>query len=201
MEWLDLFSAWCIALSCTFTIPQAWRVVRRNTVEGVAILSQMQGFIAGGMWVVYGIVASKPVVSLGNGVVTIGIGVVLVQMVRLNVLTKTQLVSVLIGLYSFAIVLQFFSLNALGAIAGVIGSTGIIPQFWKAARQSHLKGVSASGNMLLALTTVSWGVYSIFIDDPLLAASNFVIVLPALFISIRAIQSHRRFGSEVVSVT
>lgn len=201
MEWLDLFSAWCIALSCTFTIPQAWRVVRRNTVEGVAILSQMQGFIAGGMWVVYGIAASKPVVSLGNGVVTIGIGVVLVQMVRLNVLTKTQLVGVLIGLYGIAIVLQFFSLNALGAIAGVIGSTGIIPQFWKAARQSHLKGVSASGNMLLALTTVSWGVYSIFIDDPLLAASNFVIVLPALFISIRAIQSHRRFGSEVVSVT
>lgn len=161
----------------------------------------MQGFIAGGMWVVYGIAASKPVVSLGNGVVTIGIGVVLVQMVRLNVLTKTQLVGVLIGLYGFAIVLQFFSLNALGAIAGVIGSTGIIPQFWKAARQSHLKGVSASGNMLLALTTVSWGVYSIFIDDPLLAASNFVIVLPAMFISIRAIQSHRRFGSEVVSVT
>jgi uncharacterized protein with PQ loop repeat len=201
VEWLDLFSAWCIALSCTFTIPQAWRVVRRNTVEGVAILSQMQGFIAGGMWVVYGIAASKPVISLGNGVVTIGIGVVLVQMVRLNVLTKTQLVGVLIGLYGFAIVLQFFSLNALGAIAGVIGSTGIIPQFWKAARQSHLKGVSASGNMLLALTTVSWGVYSIFIDDPLLAASNFVIVLPALFISIRAIQSHRRFGSEVVSVT
>lgn len=200
MDWLGLFSAWCIALSCTFTIPQAWRVVRRNTVEGVAILSQMQGFIAGGMWVVYGISAAKPVISLGNGVVTVGIGVVLVQMVRLNVLTKTQLVGVFLGVYGLSIVIQIFSLNALGAIAGVIGSTGIIPQFWKAARQSHLKGVSASGNMLLALTTVSWGVYSILIDDPLLAASNFVIVLPALFIALRAIQSHRKYGSEVASL-
>lgn len=201
MSWLNLLSTWCIALSCTFTIPQAWRVVRRNTVEGVAILSQMQGFIAGGMWVVYGIAASKPVISFGNGVVTVGIGVVLVQMVRLKVLSRAQLVGVLVGVYSFAIVLQIFSLNALGAIAGVIGSTGIIPQFWKAARQSHLKGVSASGNMLLALTTVSWGIYSIFIDDPLLAASNFVIVFPALFISLRAIQSHRKYGSEVASLT
>lgn len=200
MDFLDVFSAWCIALSCTFTVPQAWRVVRHNTVEGVAILSQMQGFIAGGMWVVYGIAGAEPVISLGNGVVTVGIGVVLVQMVRLNVLTKTQLIGILLGIYSFAIVLQVFSLNALGAIAGVIGSSGIIPQVWKAARQSHLKGVSASGNALLALTTVSWGLYSLMIDDPLLAASNFVIVLPASFIALRAVQSHRKYGSEVASL-
>ena len=200
MDFLDVFSAWCIALSCTFTVPQAWRVVRHNTVEGVAILSQMQGFIAGGMWVVYGIAGAEPVISLGNGVVTVGIGVVLVQMVRLNVLTKTQLSGILLGIYSFAIVLQVFSLNALGAIAGVIGSSGIIPQVWKAARQSHLKGVSASGNALLALTTVSWGFYSLMIDDPLLAASNFVIVLPASFIAFRAVQSHRKYGSEVASL-
>ena len=200
MDFLDVFSAWCIALSCTFTVPQAWRVVRHNTVEGVAILSQMQGFIAGGMWVVYGIAGAEPVISLGNGVVTVGIGVVLVQMVRLNVLTKTQLIGILLGIYSFAIVLQVFSLNALGAIAGVIGSSGIIPQVWKAARQSHLKGVSASGNALLALTTVSWGFYSLMIDDPLLAASNFVIVLPASFIAFRAVQSHRKYGSEVASL-
>jgi uncharacterized protein with PQ loop repeat len=200
VDFLDVFSAWCIALSCTFTVPQAWRVVRHNTVEGVAILSQMQGFIAGGMWVVYGIAGAEPVISLGNGVVTVGIGVVLVQMVRLNVLTKTQLIGILLGIYSFAIVLQVFSLNALGAIAGVIGSSGIIPQVWKAARQSHLKGVSASGNALLALTTVSWGFYSLMIDDPLLAASNFVIVLPASFIAFRAVQSHRKYGSEVASL-
>lgn len=200
MDFLDVFSAWCIALSCTFTVPQAWRVVRHNTVEGVAILSQMQGFIAGGMWVVYGIAGAEPVISLGNGVVTVGIGVVLVQMVRLNVLTKTQLIGILLGIYSFAIVLQVFSLNALGAIAGVIGSSGIIPQVWKAARQSHLKGVSASGNALLALTTVSWGFYSLMIDDLLLAASNFVIVLPASFIAFRAVQSHRKYGSEVASL-
>lgn len=200
MDFLDVFSAWCIALSCTFTVPQAWRVVRHNTVEGVAILSQMQGFIAGGMWVVYGIAAAEPVISLGNGVVTVGIGVVLVQMVRLNVLTKTQLMGILLGIYSFAIVLQVFSLNALGAIAGLIGSSGIIPQVWKAARQSHLKGVSASGNALLALTTISWGLYSLMIDDPLLAASNFVIVLPASFIAFRAVQSHRKYGSEIASV-
>ena len=132
--------------------------------------------------------------------VTIGIGVVLVQMVRLKVLPLKLFVGIVAGVYGFALIMQGVSLNVLAGIAGVIGSVGIIPQVWKAARQSHLKGVSASGNALLALTTISWGMYSLMIDDPMLAASNFVLVIPALFISLRAIQSHRKYGSEVVSL-
>lgn len=200
MDFQDVFSAWCIALSFTFTIPQAWRVVRRNTVEGVSILSQVQGISGASMWVVYGIVESKPLVSTGNGVVVIGIGVVLVQMVRLGALPGRQLAAIVVGVYGFALVMQGISLSVLGAVAGVVGSSGIIPQVWKAARQSHLKGVSASGNALLALTTVSWGLYALMIDDALLAVSNFVIVLPASFIAFRAVQSHRRYGSEVASL-
>ncbi len=195
-----MFSAWCIALSFTFTIPQAWRVVRRNTVEGISVLSQVQGFSGASMWVVYGIVSSKTLVSTGNGMVTIGIGVVLVQMVRLKVLPLKLFVGIVAGVYGFSLIMQGVSLNVLAGIAGVIGSVGIIPQVWKAATQSHLKGVSASGNALLALTTISWGIYSLMIDDPMLAASNFVLVLPALFISFRAIQSHRKYGSEVASL-
>ena len=164
------------------------------------MLSQAQGFSGASMWVVYGIVSSKSLVSTGNGMVVIGIGVVLIQMVRLKVLPAKHFVSVVAGVYAFSLIMQALSLNTLAGVAGVIGSAGIVPQVWKAARQSHLKGVSASGNALLALTTISWGIYSLMIDDPMLAASNFVLVLPALFISFRAIQSHRRYGSEVVSL-
>jgi len=199
VDFRDVFSAWCVALSFTFTIPQAWRVVRRNTVEGISVLSQVQGFSGASMWVVYGIVSSKPLVSTGNGMVVIGIGVVLVQMVRLKVLPIKILVTIVVCVYGFSLIMQELSLNTLAGVAGVVGSVGIVPQVWKAARQSHLKGVSASGNALLALTTISWGIYSLMIDDPMLAASNFVLVLPALFISFRAIQSHRRYGTEVVS--
>ena len=196
-----MFSAWCVALSFTFTIPQAWRVVRRKTVEGISVLSQAQGFSGASMWVVYGIVSSKPLVSTGNGMVVIGVGVVLVQMVRLKALPGRYLASLVVCVYGFSLIMQHLSLNTLAGVAGVIGSAGIIPQVWKAARQSHLKGVSASGNALLALTTVSWGIYSLMIDDPMLAASNFVLVLPALFIAFRAIQSHRKYGSEVASLS
>ena len=152
------------------------------------------------MWVVYGIVESKPLVSTGNGMVVIGIGVVLVQMVRLKALPLRHLIALVVGVYGFALVMQGVSLSVLGAVAGVVGSSGIIPQVWKAARQSHLKGVSASGNALLALTTVSWGLYALMINDALLAASNFVIVLPASFIAFRAVQSHRKYGPEIASL-
>lgn len=201
MGFRDLFSAWCVALSFTFTIPQAWRVVRRNTVEGISILSQAQGIASASLLFVYGIVSSKPLISTGNGMVVIGIGIVLIQMVRLNVLSAKVLVSIVVGVYGFALIMQAVNLNILAVFAGVIGGAGIVPQVWKAARQSHLRGVSGSGNALLALTTMSWGIYSLMIDDPLLAVSNFALVLPALFISFRAIQSHRKFGSEVASFT
>jgi uncharacterized protein with PQ loop repeat len=190
----DLFTVWCMLLSFTFTIPQAWRVVRKNTVEGLAILGQAQGFSGSSMWVVYGIASSKPFISAGNLMTVLGIGVVLVQMTRFNVLPKQRLALLIAVVYGFALVMQGISLTVLGAVAGVVGSTGIVPQVWKAARESHLKGVSVSGNLLLALTTVSWGTYGLMIEDGLLAAGNYAVVLPALFIAFRAVQSHRRFG-------
>jgi len=181
-------------LSFTFTIPQAWRVVRRNTVEGLAVLSQAQGFSGSSMWVVYGIASAKPLISAGNLMTVLGIGVVLVQMARLNVLPKQRLGLLVASVYGFALVMQGISLPVLGLVAGVVGSTGIIPQVWKAARQSHLKGVSVSGNLLLALTTLSWGSYGLMIGDGLLSAANYAVVLPALFIAARAVWSHRKFG-------
>ena len=204
MDLRDLFSAWCMLLSFTFTIPQAWRVVRKNTVEGLAVLSQAQGFSGSSMWVVYGIASAKPFISAGNMMTVLGIGVVLVQMARLNVLPKQRLALLLVVVYGFALVMQGISLTVLGVVAGVVGSTGIVPQVWKAARESRLKGVSVSGNLLLALTTASWGTYGLMIDDLLLSAGNYAVVFPALFIAMRAVQSHRRFGdmnSEALATT
>ncbi|MEY3582875.1 MAG: loop repeat, partial [Actinomycetota bacterium] len=63
MDFLDILGAWCFGLSLIFTVPQAVRVIRRNTVEGISVTSQLQGVAGSIMWIVYGLVSGAPVVA------------------------------------------------------------------------------------------------------------------------------------------
>ena len=193
----DVFSAWCISLSFVFTLPQAWRVVRRNTVEGISVLGQLQGFSGATMWVVYGTVASTPLVVAGNGMVVVGVGTVVIQMVRLAVIPARLPAVLFIGVFAFAVTTSAVSLTTLGAVAAVVGSTGIIPQVYRAAKTPHLKGVSVSTNALLAVMAVSWGLYGLMIDDLLVASQNVILAPAAAYIAMRAAWSHRRYGNVI----
>jgi uncharacterized protein with PQ loop repeat len=87
----------------------------------------------------------------------------------------------------------------LGAVTVFIGSTGIIPQAIRAARTSHLVGVSVMTFLIITTMTISWGTYGLLIGDVFVAAPNIIIGPCALFIAIRAIQSHRRYGSSTTA--
>lgn len=197
MDLRDLFSLWCISLSFVFTLPQAWRVVRRNTVEGISVVGQLQGFSGATMWVVYGTMASAPLVVAGNGMVIFGVGTVVVQMVRLRAIPARLPAALFTSVFVFAVVTSAISLTALGAVAAVVGSTGIIPQVYRAAVTPHLKGVSVSTNVLLAVMAVSWGFYGLMIDDLLVASQNVIIAPAAAYIAARAAWSHHRYGSAI----
>jgi uncharacterized protein with PQ loop repeat len=193
----DLFSLWCITLSFVFTLPQAVRVVRRNTVEGISVVGQLQGFSGATMWVVYGTVASTPLVVAGNGMVILGVGTVVIQMVRLRVIPVHLPAALFVMVLLFAVTTAAINLTALGAVAAVVGSTGIVPQVYRAAKTPHLKGVSVSTNVLLAVMAVSWGLYGIMIDDLLVASQNVVLAPAAAYIAARAAWSHHRYGSAI----
>jgi uncharacterized protein with PQ loop repeat len=70
----------------------------------------------------------------------------------------------------------------------------------RAARTRHLVGVSVVTFIMVVVMSASWGFYGVMIKDPYVALPNVVIVPSALFISIRAIQSHQRYGSSMVAV-
>jgi len=196
----DVFSLWCISLSFTFTIPQAYRVVRRNTVEGVSVFAQMQSLSASILWVVYGIAAKTPLVVLANVMTIIGFGVVVATQVRHRVVTLQRVLFVESAVVAAAFISMALSLDVLGVIAVVVGGTGILPQVIRAARTTHLVGVSVATFALVTMMSVSWCIYGFMIHDFFVAAPNVVIVPSGLFVMLRAVQSHRRYGKTTDAV-
>ena len=190
----DVFSLWCISLSFTFTIPQAYRVVRRNTVEGVSVSSQLQSLSGSILWVVYGIVAHTYLVVTANVMTIVGFGTVIIAQVRHRAVSVQRVLVVLASVIAIAVISGAVSKDVLGPIAVVVGGTGIVPQAIRAARTTHLVGVSVATFAMVVIMSVSWGIYGLMIGDLFVATPNVVIVPSALFIMLRALQSHHRYG-------
>ena len=199
MDFQDLLGAWCFGLSLIFTIPQAVRVIRRDTVEGISVTSQLQGVAGSILWIVYGLVSGSPVVAAANVVTLVGIGIVVYKQVDMNVITMRFAIGIELAVCVLAFVTWSISESVLGVVTVVIGSTGIIPQAVRAARTSHLVGVSVMTFLIITTMTISWGTYGLLIGDPYVAAPNIIIGPCALFIAVRAIQSHRRYGSSTTA--
>ena len=190
----DVFSLWCVSLAFTFTIPQAYRVVRRNTVEGVSVFSQMQNFSASILWVVYGIVSQTYLVVAANVMTIIGFGTVIIAQVHHRAVSWQRAIFVAFAVIVIAITTALVSYDILGLIAVVAGGTGIVPQAIRAARTTHLVGVSVATFAMVVIMSLSWGIYGLMIGDLFVATPNVVIVPSALFIIFRALQSRHRYG-------
>jgi uncharacterized protein with PQ loop repeat len=195
----DVFSLWCISLSFTFTIPQAYRVVRHNTIEGVSVFSQLQSLSGSILWVVYGIASQSHLVVTANVMTIIGFGVVIIAQVRHRAVSWQGAISVVIAVMVVAITAGVVSRDVLGVLAVVVGGTGIVPQAIRAARTTHLVGVSVATFALVIAMSVSWSIYGLMIGDYFVVAPNVVIVPSALFIMLRALQSHHRYGKTTVA--
>ncbi|MFM8814678.1 MAG: SemiSWEET family transporter, partial [Actinomycetes bacterium] len=176
MDFRTIFSLWCISLSFTFTIPQAYRVVRRNTVEGISVPSQLQNVSGSILWVIYGIASSTHLVVLANLMTICGFGTVVFMQVRLKAVSALRALGVEVFVILAALVALAISRNLLGAIAVVVGATGIVPQVFRAAKTSHLVGISVVTFIMVATMSTSWGIYGLLIDDVYVALPNVVIV-------------------------
>ena len=191
MEFRDVFSAVCISLSLVCTLPQAYRVLVHNTVEGVSPPTQLQGFAGSILWIVYGLHSGTYLVVLANMMTIVGVGIVIVQMVRHKTIGSTRVATVEVGVLALSLLLLMLSPTMLAFVAVVVGSTGILPQVIRAARTQHLTGVSVATYAIIAVMSMSWFAYGIMIDDYFVAAPNFIIVPSAAFIAFRAVRSHQ----------
>ena len=129
----------------------------------------------------------------------LGFGTVVFMQIRLKAVSLKRALAIEISVVIAALVALAISHDLLGAIAVVVGATGIVPQVIRAAKTSYLVGISVVTFIMVATMSASWGIYGLMIDDLYVALPNVVIVPSALFISFRAIQSHKRYGSSTTA--
>jgi uncharacterized protein with PQ loop repeat len=136
---------------------------------------------------------------MANVMTIIGFGIVIAKMVAHRAVTLQRVAFVEVGV----VVVSFLSLSLsptlLALIAVAVGSTGIIPQVVRAARTSHLTGVSVATYAIIAVMSAAWFAYGVMIDDVFVSAPNVIIVPAATFIAFRAIRSHRAYSRTMVA--
>ena len=118
----------------------------------------------------------------------------IVAQMRHRVVPWQRVLVVLTAVITIAVVSGAVSKDVLGFIAVIVGGTGIVPQAIRAARTTHLVGVSVATFAMVVVMSVSWGIYGLMIDDLFIATPNIVVMPSALFIMLRALQSHHRYG-------
>ena len=129
----------------------------------------------------------------------VGFGTVIIAQVRHRAVSWQRVLVVLTAVIAIAVVSGAISKDVLGLISVVVGGTGIVPQAIRAARTTHLVGVSVATFGMVVIMSVSWSIYGLMIDDLFVVAPNVVIVPSALFIMLRTLQSHHRYGKTTVA--
>ena len=177
MDWIRLLGLWCTALSVAFVWPQVVRVYRHHTVDGIAPKGTLHGGVASSMWLLYGLSVGDPAISVANAAVVLAMTLIATQQIRHRVLsTRTAALTVLLVVVVGGIGLAI-SPSVVGWLAIVAGATSVLPQTFHVLHAPTLHGVSVPTYALLCLTTLSWASYGLGIGDPLVVATN-LLVLP-----------------------
>lgn len=175
--------------------PQVIRVIHKKTVEGISIVGTLHSFSGAMLWSIYGVVAAIPSIAFSNLVTLCALWLIIAAQVRFAVVTSRRVIISQIIVASVGAVAAYISITFIGVVAIVIGGTAIIPQTLRSAGSSHQVGVSAPTYGMIVISSTSWAIYGAMLGDPILVVPNFLIVPCAFFISIRAVLSHRRYGS------
>lgn len=180
--------------------PQVARIIRMRTVEGISLAATIHGMSGALLWSIYGIVAAVPSIALANIVTFVAVGFIIGAQVRYDVVSLPFVVSIQLVIALCGIVAAVISESLIGVVAIAIGGTAIIPQTIRSARTNHQVGLSALTYATIAVLSTSWAIYGAILGNAIIIAPNFLVVPCALFISIRAVISHRRYGRTIETV-
>ena len=182
--------ATAMMLGIAFIWPQVVRVYRKKSVEGVAPLGTVISIAGTMMWLVYGVATESVAMILSNLNIKIAFLFMSAYLVRKKALPLWAPLLAFAGTLIFSIVVVRYSVTMLGVAGVVIGTPGILPQFWRAVRSPRLYGVSVVSFTLLATMGVSWFTYGLTIGDPVVSYPNLVLIPCSSFIAWKAWRSH-----------
>lgn len=179
--------------SVAFVWPQVVRVFVKNSTEGIAPYSFLQGCCGSLMWTIYGLNKPEGQVALSNGILVVALSAILYVCVRHKRISWSIPVFTLVTVFVIGSLIANYSITLMGWCTVAIGAPAIIPQVVRVYRTEHLYGVSAAMYGLLSFCCLTWLIYGAMIDDWFVSLPNIIGTLGAFYICIRAVKSHKKF--------
>ncbi len=177
VDWMRLLGLWCTTLSVAFVWPQVARVYRQHTVDGIAPNGTLHGAVASALWMLYGLARGDVAISVANAAVVAAMALIAAQQIRHGTLTRRKAAITAAGVVVVGGIALAISPAAVGWLAIAAGATSVLPQTFHVLRAPTLDGVSVPMYALLCITTLSWAAYGLALGDPLVVATN-LLVLP-----------------------
>lgn len=164
------------------------------------MIATVHGMAGALLWSIYGIATVVPSIAIANIVTFLALGVIIGAQVQHEVLSLPLAIGSQLAIAIIGILAATISESLIGIVAIAIGGTAIIPQTIRSARTSHQVGLSTLTFAITAVMASSWAIYGAILKDAFVIAPNFLVVPCAIFIGIRAVRSHRRYGSTIETV-
>ena len=114
---------------------------------------------------------------MANAAVVAAMALIAAQQIRHGTLTRRKAAITAAGVVVVGGIALAISPAAVGWLAIAAGATSVLPQTFHVLRAPTLDGVSVPMYALLCLTTLSWTAYGVAVGDPLVVATN-LLVLP-----------------------
>lgn len=149
------------------------------------------------MWTIYGLNKPEIEVALSNGALVVAILLILFVCIKHKKVNWWIPAMTLAAVFIAGSLIADYSITLMGWCTVAIGTPAIIPQVVRVHRTEHLYGVSAPMYALLFLCCVTWFVYGALIDDWFVALPNIVGMSGALYIWVRAVQSHKKYVAPI----
>lgn len=190
MDIVGILGVWCVILSVSFVWPQAIRVVRHNTPQGVSPFGTVHAIAGSVQWFVFGLMENDIAVYVANGSYIVAQCVIASVLLRHHTLTSLLLGSGVILSIVIALSAGFVSSSAVGVMAIIISTSSVFPPVLHVYRTHNLHGLSVISLAITLMSVTSWFFYGLAQGDFIVLAPNIVFAPCVTYMLIRAYRWH-----------
>ncbi|MSO59357.1 MAG: PQ-loop repeat-containing protein [Ilumatobacteraceae bacterium] len=190
MALTTILGAWCLIVSLSFIWPQVWRVFNENSTHGLSTVGNLYSLIGSILWLAYGVFKHRPPIYISNFSFLVAGTLICWQLVHHKKMKRLHIVTAYaLGIF-LALGAHSISVAAVGWLAIVVSTSGIMPQTIHVINTHSLHGISVVSYRITLTSSISWLIFGITVHDPIVALPSLIIGPCVAYILIKAQRWH-----------
>ncbi len=200
MSFTSVLGAWCLIVSLSFIWPQVWRIYRHDSTHGLSITGNLYSLVASILWLTYGIFEHRPPIYISNISFFVAGLLICLQLSRHQKIKHLHIAATCILGILLMLGARSISVDAVGWLAILVSTFGILPQTIHVISSHSLHGISVLSYRITLISSISWLIFGITVRDPIVSLPNLIIGPCVVYILIKAQKWHASDQSVVANL-